>query len=191
MFVERGALQVGQVECDGRGRVLVLAEQVMAGEVVLGEGDEDGRGGGALAGEDLLVDVAGEVLDPYLAEAGFGWDCSALEGVKSAQKRSRIPARDALFAALPWASGVGCAVARHLRDVHQVGGRLAAAGESRGRFTTWAATVRWEQRIVEELPGRHLMPSGGLSGACGRRWLAVCSKAKLWRVWSIACGQAL
>lgn len=45
----------------------------MAGEVVLGKGNELGRSGSACAGEDLLVNVAGEVLDPYLAEAGFGW----------------------------------------------------------------------------------------------------------------------
>lgn len=77
MLIESGALQVGQVECYRRGRILVLTEEVVAGEVVSGEGDELGRGGSACAGEDLVVDMAGEVLDPYLAEAGFGWNYRA------------------------------------------------------------------------------------------------------------------
>ena len=51
---------------------MVLAEEIMAGKVVSGEGDELGWGGSACAREDLVVDMAGEVLDPYLAEAGFG-----------------------------------------------------------------------------------------------------------------------
>jgi hypothetical protein len=43
----------------------------MAGEVVLREGDEFGRGGGACAGKDLGVDMAGELLDADFVEAGF------------------------------------------------------------------------------------------------------------------------
>lgn len=49
----------------------------MAGQVVFGEGNELGWSSSACAGEDLLVYMAGEVLDPYLAEACFGWDCVA------------------------------------------------------------------------------------------------------------------
>lgn len=70
MLVKGGALQFGQVEGHGRGRVLVLAEQLMAGEVVLGKSDQFGRGCGACAGEDLGVDMAGELLDANLVEAG-------------------------------------------------------------------------------------------------------------------------
>lgn len=75
VLVEGGALQGGQVEGDGRGRVLVLAEQLMAREVVAGEGDELVRGAGVAVGEDLGVDVAREVLDADFAEAGLGRDC--------------------------------------------------------------------------------------------------------------------
>ena len=74
VLVQRRALQLGQVEGDGRRRVLVLAQQVMAGEVIAGEGDKLRRRLGAFAREDLGVDMAGEVLHPYLAEAGFGGD---------------------------------------------------------------------------------------------------------------------
>lgn len=79
MLVQRGALQLGQVKGDGRGRVLVLAEQVMAGEVVAREGNQLWRRVGAFAREDLSVDMAGEVLDAYLAEAGLGgdWGCQS------------------------------------------------------------------------------------------------------------------
>lgn len=176
MFVEGGPLQLGQVECDGRGRVLVLAEQVMAGEVVLGEGDELWRGGGAFAGEDLLVDMAGEVLDPYLAEAGFGRDCRRLVRAGWRGRRGREPARVSFRAALRSSPDVACAVARHRRDAHWREG-LAAAGESRGRLTRWATACRREQRMVVVIgrqASRHLMPSGvgGRLGAYGRRWLA-------------------
>ena len=75
MLIESGALQLGQVEGHWRGGILVLSEKIVAGQVVFGEGDELGRGGGACAGEDLLVYMAGEVLDPYLAEACLGGDC--------------------------------------------------------------------------------------------------------------------
>lgn len=81
MLVEGGALQLGQVEGDGRGRVLVLAEQLMAGEVVAREGNQLRRRMRAFAGEDLGVDMAGEVLDPYLAEAGVRGDCAVSEHV--------------------------------------------------------------------------------------------------------------
>lgn len=53
---------------------MVLAEEVMAGEVVLGEGDELWGRRGTRAGEDLGVDMAGELLDSNLVEAGFRGD---------------------------------------------------------------------------------------------------------------------
>jgi hypothetical protein len=74
MFIERGALQLRQVKAHRRSRVLVLAEQVMAGEVVSREGDEFGWGLCAGAGEDLRVDMAGELLYANFAEAGFRGD---------------------------------------------------------------------------------------------------------------------
>jgi hypothetical protein len=44
--------------------------------MVLGEGDELGRGRGACAGEDLGVDMARELLHAYLVEAGVRGDCN-------------------------------------------------------------------------------------------------------------------
>jgi hypothetical protein len=53
---------------------LVLAQKFMACEVVAGELDEFGRWEGTGAGEDLGVDMAAELLDTYLVEAGIRWD---------------------------------------------------------------------------------------------------------------------
>ena len=53
---------------------MILAEQLMASEVITREGDKLRRRLSALTRKDLGVNMAGEVLDPYLAEASFRWD---------------------------------------------------------------------------------------------------------------------
>jgi hypothetical protein len=57
---------------------LILAEQLMAAEMVLGERDEFGRCRGTYAGEDLRVNVGGEVLNADGTEAGFRGDYNTL-----------------------------------------------------------------------------------------------------------------
>lgn len=71
VLIEAGTLQLRQVERDGWGGVLILAEQFMASEVVLREGDEFWGWRGAFAGEDLGVDMARELLDANFVEACF------------------------------------------------------------------------------------------------------------------------
>ncbi len=71
MLIEGGTLQLRKVEANGRGRVLVLAEQFMAGEVVAGKSDEVWRRYGAGTREDLCVDMAREMLDTDFAKPSF------------------------------------------------------------------------------------------------------------------------
>lgn len=51
----------------------------MAGKVVFGQFYEFGRGEGRCAGENLRVDMTGQLLHPYLIESSFGRNCENLD----------------------------------------------------------------------------------------------------------------
>jgi len=77
VFVEGLPLERGQVEGDGVGVVGVLAQQVVAAQMVFGELDQLLRGWVASLGEDLAEDVAADLLYPYFIVTSLGGDCSA------------------------------------------------------------------------------------------------------------------
>jgi hypothetical protein len=70
VFVEGAALEWGQVECYGVGFILVLAQQVMSGQMVFGQLDELWGRSGGVRREDLGVDMVADLLDSYFVESG-------------------------------------------------------------------------------------------------------------------------
>ena len=90
--------------------------------------------------------VAGELLDPYLVEASFGWDWIDLVN-RRAYGHSRVPERFVGLVSLPSSSLAGWTVARHLRDGLHIGERGVAA-ESRERLKKFVASVWRVDRMI-------------------------------------------
>lgn len=72
MLVQGSALQLRQIESDGRHLVRDLTEQVMATQMVLGERDQVCRGLCLDAGKQLGMDVAADMLDANLVVSCLG-----------------------------------------------------------------------------------------------------------------------
>ena len=81
------ALKCGEIEGNGRAVLLVLSKKVVPPEVLAGEIDKVGWGRLRERGEELVVNMAADMLDSQLVEAGGGGNCevnvsSCLVGVE-------------------------------------------------------------------------------------------------------------